>query len=308
MFNKLIAAGSMVLWCTAGHTRSCPEPPTWISSSATSDTCTFTFTQKDQFNPASLVEFIDLLSHDAGKAIMRVRIPAGQYIFNRPISVTGANGWKLQIVGDGAADTKLVFANSHGVSLEGPYAIGLIDKLTLNGDGQRGIRNDSLLDKQGVLARRGANIKLGRDVIVEEFSRVGVLAYMSSTIYAAGVISRNNGSDGFAASYNSTIYARKSVSSGNRGDGYFSEAASSIAAEESTSMRNVVDRTQGGTRGGDGYVAILGAVINAHSATLDSNEDQDFVVTGTSVIDARGVATKEKLKSQVRDNGTLILR
>jgi hypothetical protein len=263
-------------------------------------------TKKDLFLDIQFVRFLDLLSRDSGGLIKKVKIPAGEFNFSRSIRITGANGWLLYLEGEGSSATKLVFNNVHGVNIEGPFALGLINKLTLNGNGKNGMQNNPQTDKAGILGRRGANIRLGQDVVVEEFSRVGVQAFMSSTIYALGVISRNNGSDGFVASYNSTLYARNAVAYGNRGDGFYSEAASSIDAQNSMAKGNVIDKSNGQRRGGDGYVAILGGVINADYAEVEGNEDQDFVAISQGVISARRIKSKTKVKFQIRDNSTFV--
>lgn len=260
----------------------------------------------NKFSDKSFINFLNDLSHNANGFKSQVIFPAGTYRFSRSITISGAGGWLVQIKGAGSKLTKLVFNNVNGVDLEGPYALGLVDRLTINGNDKRGMVNDALKDKYGVLARRGANIKLGTDVVVEEFSRAGVQAYMSSTIFAKDVISRNNGSDGFVSSYNSTVYAGGAIADGNRGAGFFCEGAASLFAEKSTSRRAIIDRTKG-QRGGDGYTARLGAVIVADGALVHSNEDRDFVAITHGFISAVDVKTlgKDILKITVIDGGTV---
>ena len=283
----------------------CPDAPAGIRSDNTNDVCSYQV-HPDKFSDIAFIHFFDELSRNANGFKKLVTFPAGTYRFSRSITISGAGGWSVQIIGAGSQLTKLVFNNVNGVDLDGPYALGLVDRLTINGNDKRGIVNDALKDKYGVLARRGANIRLGTDVVVEEFSRAGVQAYMSSTIFAKDVVSRNNGSDGFVSSYNSTLYAGGAVADGNRGTGFFCEGAASLFAEKSTSRRAITDRTKG-QRGGDGYTARLGAVIAADGSLVHGNEDRDFVAITHGFISAVDVKTvgKSILKITVMDGGTV---
>lgn len=259
-----------------GIANDCIEPPNWMTLNVSSN-CEYNVKDEKYFIDVEFTHFLEELSFNTSNKVKLIYIPKGTYIFNKSIKVSGFNGWKIQLIGYSKESTKFVFNNINGIDIEGPSALGLVDNLTINGNKQLGKINHPLYDKYGVLARRGAVIKLGKNVIIEEFSRAGVQAYMSSTIFAEGVISRNNGSDGFVASYNSTVYAKKSISMNNRGDGYFCEAASSIDAREANAIRNYIDLSNGQKRGGDGFVAILGSVINAIGSSAIENEDQDFI-------------------------------
>ena len=129
---------------------------------------------------------------------------------------------------------------------------------------------------------------------------------MSSTIFALGVTSRNNGSDGFVSSYNSTVYAGGTVSEGNRGAAYFAEGAASLFAEGSAARGTVVDRTKGQRRGGDGYVARLGGVIAADGSTVSGNEDQDAVAISGGVVSLVGAHFRGPAKIMTKDGGYVL--
>lgn len=257
------------------------------------------------FNSARFLQLVSSLSTSPSDRRRILKFDAGIYLFDKPITYTGPFGWGIFVLGEGSQKTKFVFNNVHGVDLEGPVGLGLLDKITLNGQAQKGRVNDPLIDKYGVLARRGATIKLGRDVVVEEFSRAGVQAFMGSSIFAYGVISRNNGSDGFVASYNSTVYADSAQSLGNRGVGFFCEASSSIYASNSVSAGALVDREKGQSRGGDGFVAILNSVIVADRSKLHLNEDHDFVVLKGGVISAVNVNIDRIPRILIKDRGEI---
>ena len=305
--NIFLATFISLIFSGASYAETCPKPPDWINLRETSENCIYSVVKVDSFSDIEFISFLDALTRNSSGLLKKVRMPAGEFKFSRSIKITGSNGWLLYLEGDSSLTTKFVFNGAHGFDIEGPFAIGLINKLTLKGSGEKGRLNDAHLDMTGILARRGAVIRLGQDVVVEEFSRAGVQAYMSSTIFAPSVISRNNGSDGFVASYNSTVYARNAVASGNRGDGFFAEAASTIDAEGSVAKGNVIDKSNGQQRGGDGYVAILGGIINANYARIESNEDQDFVLSGQGLISANKIKFKEKIKALIRDNSLLII-
>ncbi len=270
-----------------------------------SDTCSYHFNPSN-FSSSRFAGLISKLAATASEKKRVIKFDSGAYLFDKAINFSGPFGWSITILGEGSQSTKLVFQNVHGVDLEGPVGLGLLDKITLNGNGQKGRVNDPLLDKYGVLARRGATIKLGRDVVVEEFSRAGVQAFMGSTIFANGVVSRNNGSDGFVASYNSTVYADAAQSLGNRGVGFFCEATSSIFAANSIAAGSLIDREKGQSRGGDGFVAILNGVIVADRAKLYGNEDQDFVALKGGLVSAGGATTDRPARVLIKDRGDII--
>lgn len=281
----------------------CPAAPVGFNVDSAGNDCVYIVPDAERFSDAQFVNWLGELSRDISGRKKIVRFLEGDYHFGRSIRYEGAGGWLMQIEGGGSLTTRLIFANVHGIDLEGPVALGLVSRVTLSGDGKRGMRNDARYDKVGILARRGANIRLGQDVVVEEFSRVGIQAFMSSTIYAPGTISRNNGSDGFVASYNSTVYARKGQAIGNRGAGFFSEGSASIFAEDSRASGSLVDLTKGQRRGGDGYVARLGGIIQADRAEASDNEDQDYVALDNGLISARQAKAKVAPKVQSRDGG-----
>lgn len=303
--RRMLGIVAFFCWASASSAgQSCPTPPAGITIEPGGG-CKYRVVAKD-FSDDSFIRFLDVLSRDVSGGKKQVLFPAGSFRFVSPISITGANGWLVEIIGAGSKSTKFVFDNVNGIDLEGPYSLGLVDRLTVNGNGRRGMVNDPHKDKYGVLARRGANIKLGRDVVVEEFSRAGVQAYMSSTIFALGVISRNNGSDGFVSSYNSTVYAGGAVSEGNRGAAYFCEGAASLFAEDSVARGTVMDRTKGQSRGGDGYIALLGGVILADRASLAGNEDQDVVAHSNGIVSMVGATFSGQAKMQVRNGGNVL--
>ncbi len=116
-------------------------------------------------------------------------------------------------------------------------------------------------------------------------------------------------SDGFSAANNSTIYAVGAVSQNNRGDGFISEMNSSIDATQSKAIGNKVDDSGGLVRGGDGYVAILGGVINAEGIEASFNEDQDLIALSNGVIAAAHAKTSNasgKFKVTIKNGGQVI--
>ena len=108
----------------------CPASPDYSRPELVNGICIYSVSQ-DSFSASSFIEMVDTLSRENTGLKKRVSLGAGVYRFSRPISLRGSNGWLVEIVGAGANATRLVFDNANGIDLEGPYSLGLVDRLTI---------------------------------------------------------------------------------------------------------------------------------------------------------------------------------
>ncbi|MDJ0765802.1 MAG: hypothetical protein QNJ97_22650 [Myxococcota bacterium] len=240
-------------------------------------------------------------------ATLTIRLFAGDYFFNRQMTgitrlagednseanvgleIRHPDGERIHIIGSGSDSTRLVFTNMHGLLVRDGSSLGLIDAVHLYGDGKIGRLFDPDADKQGILAREGSMIRCGSDVRVSEFSRVGVMAFRNSVIYAASVHSESNGSDGFVSSDGSSLEAANAEAKYNEGVGFFAEWNGTITAKGATAGANIV-RAPGtdDEGGGIGFVARQGGVIRAPDGHAVNNEKAGAVATqnSTLIVDA----------------------
>ena len=232
----------------------------------------------------------EAFAHGTPPKAIRLQLGSGAFRFSEPLDLSPFRETAIEIVGSGATATRLVFTNAHGIMLNGPQGYRSISALTVSGDDRSGRIGDADKDKTGVTAKRGAALNIGPDVVVEAFSRCEIVAHLNSTIFAPGVVSRGNGSDGVVAAYNSSVFARGARATDNEGVGFFAEANSSIDARNTVASGNRFDRIDqktGRSRGGDGYVAMQNATINADHSTAADNEDNGYSATFHSMISAR---------------------
>lgn len=264
----------------------------------------------DSFNSEQLNQFstfINKLSAVPGDKLIALEFSNGTFNFNKPIKYNGPFGYRFRIYGQNSKDTILYFPLSSGIDLDGPVSLGLISKIKLKGN-KNLITNDANVDPIGIGAARGSTIRVGRDVIVDSFPRVGIQAFMMSSIaLEPGTISQNNGSDGIAAGSGATILARGSISQNNRGDGFFADFNGSIDASYSQALNNYTDTTTLASgiapqygRGGDGYVATTNGSINANGAKVSGNIDCDFHASNNGIVYARNLISTE-VKTQIKN-------
>lgn len=190
----------------------------------------------------------------------------GTYNYADNIAINHQNGERIQYVGSGSANTKLLFTfvNQEGTrtgafSLNGSYNIGLINAMTIDGNnwssrtgGSPETAQGNANDPQGIIARNGAHITLGTDVIVRYFARCGIFAYNGSYINADKAITEYNGSDGIVASHSSTVNFNNGIARYNYGHGVYADYASSIWCSNATT-------TNGQKRGGTSNSVGIGA-------------------------------------------------
>jgi hypothetical protein len=154
-------------------------------------------------------------------AVVTIELPAGTFACPT-ITVDHVDGHHLNVVGQGSGETTLTFHDNHGFVIPMSRAVGLIDKLTLEGPTFEG---------SGVLAWGNASAKLGTDLVVREF-QIGVRA-AGSYIIADGVIAEDNMAAGFEASFGSFMSANGAIARTNN-NGFVSYLGSSMIANGAT--------------------------------------------------------------------------
>lgn len=206
------------------------------------------------------------------------------------------DGVRIQIIGAGSALTtlKFDFAGKQGLGtaafkLVGQRSLGLLDGVTIDGSNWSGrtggppasYSGDSN-DPIGILAREGATIHLGPDVIVKDMARNGILTFMNGNIHCNGATVQNCGSDGFVASTAGSTNAKNTKSIGNYGFGYYSDYGGSLWADDS----QATDTLKRNGTGGGGYAANFnGTLVARDSQSLRNTGDGYLSLSGTLHID-----------------------
>lgn len=176
--------------------------------------------------------------------------------------------------------------------MEGGERLGYVNGFTLDGNGKRGYHDDSH-DAQAVLLRRDCYVKLGADLLIQDWARCGILAFQGSTIFIEGsptsyVEIKNCGSDGVVASAGSNVYARFVRVSGCAGNGFHADMQGFIYAMDTHSINNV-GTNSARFRGGIGYTAVWGSTIRADNAVSTGNASSGMFANQNSTISADGV-------------------
>jgi hypothetical protein len=245
---------------------------------------------------ATLPEALDSL---AGKIIppdmmVTIAVEDATYMFNSSLVINHPYGDRIEIIGNQTNPEQVVFdfGPNDGIVVENGNAIGLIDGVTIQGDGTAG--------RSGVHASNNATIKLGANVVVQDFGHSGVKASAGGVVWANGVTSRDNGRYGFLATENGTIHAMASLAQ-NNSDGYIATINSTIIATNSTASGNTNRGflSVGGsyiyangctsTGNDDGFHAAYASNMIARGSVASGNSSYGFVVWQSSYLDARGL-------------------
>jgi hypothetical protein len=220
----------------------------------------------------------------AGAAVVTIEIADGTSDCADTIRVRHANGDRIAIVGNTGDPGQVVlrFAGVDGVAVRDNRSLSLLDGVTLRGN----------LTGKGVLAIDGGFIRLGPNVIVEEFDW-GLSAEFAGRIRAEGVIVRNNaffgvaareggmvqaagaqsiqnGSFGFTAVHGALIVANDALAEGNgyMGPGSYRPAAGISAFEGGKIVANDASAI---ANGGSGFSATRGAYLTTRNPTSMNN-------------------------------------
>ena len=205
-------------------------------------------------------------------ALVTINVAAGTYSLTEQITHTHPDGERIHIIGQGKTASILKFtlpsaSSQAGVYMKGPYRIGLIDELTLDGNEMAGYSNDSH-DPIGVYASNGASIVIGENCKVVDFARNGIFACFGAAIVASNVTVSGTGSDAFCATQNGTIYCNGATAYENMGVGFLADYGGCIwgygIKATGTKQREGV--------GGIGISAMYGATIYATGATIEGTE------------------------------------
>ena len=200
------------------------------------------------------------------------------YVYDAPIVVDHPEGEFIHIVG-ASSSTVLEFPSSEAIVVVGGR-LGLLDNLTLRG-------NPTLprFTYIGVRIDAGGEIRLGPDLVVEQFSGNGVLSRAGSVVVANGVTSRDNVSHGFESHRGGVLIADGAAALGNGGSGFRATFGGTIFAPNSTASDNAED----------GYSALNSSAVGARDATARNNGRHGGLSIAASAVDLE--------RAVVRDSG-----
>lgn len=221
-------------------------------------------------------------------ALVTISVAAGTYSLTEQITHTHPDGERIHIIGQGTTASVLKFtlpsaSGQASVYMKGPYRIGLIDELTLDGNEMAGYSNDSH-DPIGVYASQGASVVLGENCKVVDFARNGLFACFGGTIVATNVTVAGTGSDAFCATQNGTLYCNGATADQNLGVGFLADYGGLIWGY---GIKAVGTKQREGV-GGIGISAMYGATIYATGATIEGTEYHGIDCAYGSMIYANG--------------------
>lgn len=222
-------------------------------------------------------------------------VKAGTYDLTEEITHDSPYGMFFQIIGEGSSNTILRFSlpaasRKAGIRLY-EAALGLVDKLTLDGNDRYGftggdpVTSDGLAtDPVGVFANRNSYANLGADVVVRNFARNGIFAVYGSTINAASVTVEGTGSDAVVASQNGSISANNATIKNMYGAGIYADYGGMVWTADSNidtvHARNGV--------GGFGIGCAYGGVVYAPNSNIKNCAQKGITATYGSVVYASG--------------------
>lgn len=221
-------------------------------------------------------------------ALVTINVAAGTHSLTEQITHTHPDGERVHIIGQGTTTSVLKFtlpsaSGQAGVYMKGPYRIGLIDELTLDGNEMAGYSNDSH-DPIGVYASQGASVVLGENCKVVDFARNGLFACFGGSIVATNVTVAGTGSDAFCATQNGTLYCNGATADQNLGVGFLADYGGLIWGY---GIKAVGTKQREGV-GGIGISAMYGATIYATGATIEGTEYHGIDCAYGSMIYANG--------------------
>lgn len=217
----------------------------------------------------SFESIFNYLSFRRLSALVTINVAAGTHSLTEQITHTHPDGERVHIIGQGKRASILKFtlpsaSSQAGVYMKGPYRIGLIDELTLDGNEMAGYSNDSH-DPIGVYASQGASVVLGKNCKVVDFARNGIFACFGATIVATNVTVSGTGSDAFCATQNGTLYCNGATADQNLGVGFLADYGGLIWGY---GIKALGTKQREGV-GGIGISAMYGATIYATNATIE---------------------------------------
>lgn len=243
--------------------------------------------------PGVFADWRDLWSYlDTRRVLGTLTINVvANYTFNGHwIEPRHPDGARVKVIGQGKSLTRFTFTNlppavkAAGVKLSDGYKLGLVDKITLDGDNWSGHSNGGPTlgagnpdDPIGVLARDGGIINLGNDVDIYRFARNGALTYNGGHVWSpSGVRAIECGSDGFGASTGGSTVVDGSVADGCYGYGYYSDYGGDLWASNTTAQNT---KQRAGV-GGGGFCVAHGGTMKVNGSVSKKNATDGYVNLG----------------------------
>lgn len=202
----------------------------------------------------------------APNAVLTIEIDDGTYTMTTPLAVRHPDGARLEIVGNTSDPSRVVlsFEGSDGLVVDDGYVLGLLDGVTVQGDGAG--------TQKAAVRVNAAMARLGPATRLTGFSGFGVWASTGAIVIAGDVQSTSQGVDGFFVDHGSVLEAPGATASSNR---------HGVAA----SGGSYVDFAGGTTTSNSqiGLYALNGSAVNAVGASSTSNGSDGFrAYAGTS--------------------------
>jgi hypothetical protein len=235
---------------------------------------------------------------------VRIRLSEGVYECDKTIRIVHPNSKLLQLMGsgldgNGEPATILSFASTHGVFLkDGAYL--RLDEITLRGPGSD--VGDAPV-KHGIYVIDGSHLKLGRNVIIENFKGIGLLAQYDSLVRrlhgdaTGAVIARNNGQNGFQVQDGATAVLPYAQSISNGHSGFYAGNGGTLNASHSLAQGNshhgfngwwganiLANHGQALDNLKHGFVGSWGSRIHAGGGTATNNGSYGFFSSQDSMI------------------------
>lgn len=250
--------------------------------------------------PAVFSNFADIFAYLSTRSIrstaeVTIAISAGNHIsVGAGIEPYHPDGARIRIIGSSSLTTTLQFTGlgaatgKAGIRLVGPYFLGLLDGVTIDGANWNGhssggptLGGGDPNDPIGIQAKNGASITLGADVKVRRFARNGIFAYQGSTIKADYAVVTECGSDAFVASTGSNVRAIGAKAIDCWGVGFYADYTGVIWATgaEATGIKL---RLPGS--GGDGFGANFSGTIFAENSVATMNADTGYTTFAGTLI------------------------
>jgi len=225
----------------------------------------------DVSDAAGVLDALTMLNHQRvlPGATVTLAVADGTYDFEDTLDISHVDGQRLRIVGNETTPASVLFRFPEGVTglrVDDGDALGWVDGITFDGDDSQPIA--------GVVAVRGATLRLGPNVVVQGFGGHGVLSARNSTVSAEGSTSQNNGRRGFFAFGGSHLRVEDVTATQNGEEGIRASLASGVEADGAVANNN----------GENGIEANTGGSMWADGAVANDNGDSGFKTWGNSVI------------------------
>lgn len=206
----------------------------------------------------------------ANDAVVTIQVDdCSNQVYSQPIEIIHPHGKQIEIIGDVANPSNCVlqFNGSSGFEIAHKRKLRLLNGFHIQGD--------RTADTSGVLATKGAGIRIGAATVISDFYN-GVEASLSGRVYANTVLITNNAGSGLVSKYSGFLQANGTQSKDNELHGFHSVDGGIMQANNSKALGNKVN----------GYFSEDFGHIQSQEAEASSNLNSGFFATGKAFLDA----------------------